>query len=111
VTGRPDLADRIALAIVEHGPLPGSTLATLVAVRKATVLDELHTNPRFVQLGRRCGSRWRLAAGNHYDPGREPLGPNLGDGSTYDMAERLDALERRVVELECHLADREARTS
>jgi hypothetical protein len=108
VTGRQSLlADRIALAIVERGPSPGSTLATVVAARKATVLRELRTNPRFEQLGYGRGSRWRLA-GNRYDPGREPLGPNPNEVPGEVVADRLAAVERRLAELEQRFAETEA---
>jgi hypothetical protein len=76
VSGRPELADRVAAALVEHGPSPGSALARIVRVRRASVMDVLHTDPRFVQVGRRRRSVWWLAD----EPGDsgKPLGSNYG---------------------------------
>lgn len=98
------LADRLALAIVEHGPSAGSTLAARIGVRKATVLRELRTNPRFEQLGRGRGSSWRLA-GNRMDPAWEPLGTDSSGraGSAQigpNVLARLDAIEARLAALE-----------
>jgi hypothetical protein len=63
VTERPTstLADRLALAIIEHGPLPGDRLALNVGARKADVLYELKSNPMFEHSGGGRWSRWRLA--------------------------------------------------
>ena len=104
---RPELADRIALAILEHGPSPGSDLALRVQARKATVLAELRSNRMFEQFGHRRGSRWRLA-GNRYEPAQEPLGPNHGDHPTSDLADRMDALERRLDAIERQIVEARA---
>lgn len=97
------LADRIALAIIEHGPTSGSRLAAAVAVRKADVMRELRTNPRFDHVGRGRGSKWRYV-GNRESPPWEPMGPNPGEGLGVDtgsaLGDRLAALERRVAALE-----------
>ena len=105
------LADRLALAIVGHGPSAGATLAVRIGVRKATVLRALRTNPRFEQVGRGRGSRWRLA-GNREDPYWEPLGTDSsgregidssgreGSGIGPSVLVRLDAIEARLAALE-----------
>ena len=98
------LADRLALAIVEHGPASGSDLAIRVAARKTTVLRELQEDARFECLGSGRGSRWRLA-GNRIDPRREPMGTEASDGRGETLAEQLLALEARVAELERVLAE------
>lgn len=111
MTGRPQLADRLALAIVEHGPTSGTRLAVLVAAQKAGVLAELKANPMFECVGRARGSRWRLA-GNRNRPPWEPLGTDPRGESVSDdgvaVVERLAALECRVDELERRLAETEA---
>jgi hypothetical protein len=107
VIGRPQLADVLALAIMTHGPSPGSKLARCVGARKQAVLDELRANPLFEQIGRGRGSRWRLA-GNRIDPTWEPLGTEVGGGPGQDAPDRLDALERRVAALERQRAETEA---
>ncbi len=94
------LADRLALAIVEHGPSSGTDLALWVAARKQTVLETLRADRRFESLGLGRGSRWRLAAGNRYYPAWEPLGTDPGDGAGETLPARVAALERRVAELE-----------
>ena len=110
MTERP-LADRLALAILEHGPTCGSRLAVVVGARKDDVLRELRTNPRFENLGRNRGSRWRLAAGNRYDPPWEPLGTVPSGESELDVTERLAAVERRLAEVETRLAEVEVLAS
>jgi hypothetical protein len=104
------LAGRLALAILEHGPLSGSALSIRVAARKDAVLRELRSNPMFECLGRARGSRWSLA-GNRVDPSREPQGTDPvpqgtdpGAESTEDLGRRLLALERRIDEFERRLA-------
>jgi hypothetical protein len=105
VTDRAQLADRLALAIVEHGPSAATALANRVAARKADVLAELKAKPMFVHEGRGRGSKWRLD-GNRCDPLREPLGTDprddLGLAVTRD---EFDLLRRRVDELERLLAE------
>ena len=107
MTERLPLAD--LLAIVTHGPSPGSRLALKVQARKAAVLAELRRNPRFERIGRGRGSCWRLASGNRIEPTWEPLGtdPSVGVRQTLASAvdERLDDLERRVAELERQVAE------
>jgi hypothetical protein len=87
MSDRPFLADLLELAIVTHGPSSGSALAAKVVARKAAVLEELRTNPRFECLGRGRGSRWRLAVGNRIDEIEEPLGTDSG----VDRPDRLSA--------------------
>jgi hypothetical protein len=85
-------------------------LAVGLAVRKTTVLRELRGNPRFEQLGHGRGSSWRLA-GNRYEPPWEPQGPNHGDGSGKDIADRLAAVDERLTAVERRLASIEAPTT
>jgi hypothetical protein len=73
VTGRPELelADAIALAILEHGPSSCAELARLVVARKADVLAALKYDPRLEHTGagvtdrlltaREVGERLRLS--------------------------------------------------
>jgi hypothetical protein len=106
---RPDLADRIALAILEHGPSAGSALALLVGARKATVLEALRTNRMFERVGNGPGSRWRVAR-EPIQGAWEPIGRDHWDESGsddgLDVAERLRALERRVAQLEREASSR-----
>lgn len=100
MTGRrPQLADRLALAILEHGPDSGSTLARRVAARKAAVIAELETNPRFERLGRGRGSRWRLV-GSRIEGAWEPMGTEKSVEPDESLAGRLYELERRLEALE-----------
>ena len=57
------LADSIAAAIIEHGPMAECHLATSVRKRKEDVSAELEGNPgRFVHNGLKArASRWDLA--------------------------------------------------
>ena len=106
--GRLPLGDLLALAILEHGPDSGSTLARMVHARKQAVLDELRSNPRFERLGRGRGSRWRLAARPWEPMGTEDRArPGLHDPLA--LSGRLDALERRLVELEGHVVEGDRR--
>jgi hypothetical protein len=104
LTGRrqPDLADRLALALLEHGPLPCERLARTIEARTADVRRELRADSRFEHAGAGRGSRWRLVLPP--SGSRDGLGRNLSPGSGSDdgptTAARLDALERRVAELE-----------
>lgn len=109
MTGRPDLADRLALAVLEHGPLPCERLARLVEVRTAAVRQVLDADPRFEHVGAGRGSRWRLSLppANAWDGLGRILSPGSMSDDGLDLAERLRALERRVAQLERHV-DREA---
>jgi hypothetical protein len=104
LNGRPQLADRLALAIVEHGPSSGSRLAGRVAANKAAVLLELRTNPMFESTGRGRGSSWRLA-GNRLRPPWEPIGTDSTADPYSDVILRIERLEQAVSEL---LAERDA---
>jgi hypothetical protein len=118
VTSRPAraqlLADRLALAILEHGPTAGAKLARLVATRDAEVRRVLERDPRFVRVGAGRGSRWHLTL-----PGPLALWDEMGRDSragsrsedAVNGTERLGALERRLAEVERRLADREAPTA
>jgi hypothetical protein len=110
VNGRPppaDLADRLALAILEHGALPTAKLATAVRTRRVDVTAALEESPLFVKTGRGRGTRWSLAEhrpdGVWDGMGREDRG---GSRSEVTRAE-FERLRRRVDELERRLADRE----
>jgi hypothetical protein len=111
------LADRLALAIIEHGPLAGSDLAGRVGAQKSAVLRELRTNPMFAQSGRGSASRYGLVAAD-----REPIGtdqePTYGVAShdhdsdlTPDVRETLVAVEARLVAIERLLGLHPARTN
>jgi hypothetical protein len=60
------LADRIADVLHESGPLPACTLSTTLRKRKADVLLALHSDPRFVQHGKRRASRWDAAPAHSF---------------------------------------------
>jgi hypothetical protein len=102
------LADRLALALVEHGPESGSRLARHVHVRKRDVLAELRTSPRFVQVGRGRNATWRPEGWDPRGTGQEPQRtrsePRPGKAAGAGERERLEALERRVARLERQLA-------
>ena len=114
MTDRRDLADRLALAIVEHGPLPSGTLALLVKARRVDVAGELARNPIFAKSGSGRGTRWSLSTSASEDP-RDGVRDGLGredraeSGSNVTRAE-FDLLRRRVDELEQRLAEREVTT-
>ena len=101
--GRLPLGDLLALAILEHGPDSGSALARMVHARKQAVLDELRGNRRFERLGRGRGSRWRLAARPWEPMGTEDRA-HAGIDDPPALVERLGVIERRLVELERHIA-------
>lgn len=85
MSGRPDLADRLAFAIVAHGPRAGSRLARDVVARKDDVLRELRVNARFEQVGRGRATTWRLAWEPHraaWEPQTADDGRHLGKVST-----------------------------
>jgi len=106
MTRRPDLPERLALALLAHGQLSGAWLSTLVAARKVRVPAELEANPMFERVGKGRGSLWRLD-GNRMRPPWELQGTEDAAGSMSDVVERLVALEERVVRLEL---DREPAT-
>jgi hypothetical protein len=106
VTDRPtaaELTDRLALAIIEHGPTAGSRLALIVGARKEAVLRELRSSRMFESTGRGRGSKWRLAGNRTEAPG-EPLGTDSEGQPDRDLTRRLDTLERRLAEVERQLA-------
>lgn len=102
------LADRLALALIEHGPTSAARLALAVAARKADVLRELRASARFERAGAGRASRWRLAPPtNAWEPkgtGWEPKGIDYPTGVGVSLAEdfgvRLAAIERRLDALE-----------
>jgi hypothetical protein len=98
------LADRLALAIVEHGPLPCERLARTVKSRTCDVRDPLRRDPRFEHRGAGRGSRWRLGL----EPPERPwdgLGRILSPERRSPVEARLDELDLRVAELERRFAD------
>jgi hypothetical protein len=101
VSGR--LADRLALAILAHGPLSANRLVPLVAVRREDVLAVLRDDPMFERTGVGRSSRWHYA-GNREQAPWEPQGTEDRPGSVSDdggeVAGRLRTLEARVAELE-----------
>jgi hypothetical protein len=104
---RPDLADRLALAILERGPYSGERLARYVRARRVDVVAAMTADPRFVRAGAGRGTRWTLALARWDGMGREDTAGSMSeDGTT--VAARLDDLERRIVELERRLAEHEA---
>jgi hypothetical protein len=114
VNGWTELADRIALAIVEHGPMSCERLARVVEVRTADVRLALRDGQGFERVGAGRGSRWRLSLATHRDGVRDGLGRILSEGvgldDVPDAGRRLRALERRVAELERRFADTGAPT-
>ena len=65
--GDPDLAAELEALVAELGPLPACELALLARRRKATVLEVLHSDRRFVRTGSRRASRWHLAQARSFD--------------------------------------------
>jgi len=61
------LADHLEAIILEHGPLPGCTLARELHRRTKVVLEALHDDPRFLQSGRRRASRWSVVPARSFD--------------------------------------------
>lgn len=98
MTGRPqlELADRLAVALIEHGPCPGEQLARIVRARRTAVVAALTGDERFVRVGRGRGTRWTLALARWDGMGRED---RPGSGEPVTRAE-FDALRRRVARLE-----------
>ena len=96
-----ELADRLALALTEHGPTSATRLAPTVAARKADVLRELRASARFERCGTGRGTRWRLSPPTNE---WEPKGTDCPPGEEVPLAEgfgvRLAALERRLDALE-----------
>jgi hypothetical protein len=60
------LADRIYALLIELGPSPACLIATTLRKRKADVLIALHSDPRFVQYGKRRASRWDAAPAHSF---------------------------------------------
>jgi hypothetical protein len=105
VTRQPSLsalADLLAVAILEHGPSPGTKLALWVGVRKTDVLCELHANPMFEHVGRGRGSKWKLTPEPLQAPW-EPVGTESSADRMDDLAQRVRTLERRFAELDRRL--------
>lgn len=95
------LADRLALALIEHGPTSATHLAPAVKARKADVLRELRASARFERRGNGRGTRWRLSPlGTEWDPKGTDNPPGLGIPHAEGFAVRLAALERRLDALE-----------
>lgn len=100
------LADRVALAIVEHGPLACERLARIVGRRTSDVRDALRRDSRFERAGGGRGSRWQLALDAPVET-RDGLGRILSAGvrvtdeSTVEA--RLEVIERRLDVLEKQL--------
>jgi hypothetical protein len=103
------LADRLALALLEHGPTSASRLALAVRARKADVLRELRAGPHFDHVGAGRGSRWRLVLtqGSWEPQGTIPSADVVSPHSPA-LSERLGALEHRLSAVELRLADAEA---
>ena len=103
----PLLAGRLELTLLRHGPRSASRLAELVGARKASVLEELHRDPRFERIGRGAASKWSLRTGTDRSSW-EPMGTDREGEAREDTGlehvARLEACERRLEELERHLA-------
>lgn len=106
MTGRPDLADRLALALVEHGPVSGRQVARIVAARWAVVFAVLRDDPRFVQTGGGRYATWNLS-GNARATLQGDASDRVMETLALHVLDRLDALERAVAELDHRLAARE----
>jgi hypothetical protein len=85
------LADDLVLALVEHGPCPGTQLVRIVKTRKAVVLAELRARACFERVGRGRASLWRLR-GTGWEPHRHDASARLMLG----VVERLERLESRL---------------
>jgi hypothetical protein len=94
-----DLADRLALAIAEHGPAPGSRLALILGVRKSVVLRELRDARRFALVGRGRAASWRLV-GTDREPLRRLARADPDPGVTADVGETLGAILARLSAIE-----------
>jgi len=81
----------LELALLRDGPTSGARLAVRVGARKANVLRELRTNPRFDRSGAGRYSTWRLAG-----TGQEPTHGNASAQLIHLVLRRLEALESRV---------------
>jgi hypothetical protein len=111
VSGRPSaaelLADRLALALVECGPLPCERLARIVERRTADVRRELLRDERFERVGKGHGSRWELRLSPLARPW-DGLGRRVPAGSRSDdvraLTDRVEAIARLVGELDRRLA-------
>jgi hypothetical protein len=100
------LADRLALALLDHGALPCERVARVVGARTAIVRDVLRGDSRFERVGSTRGSRWGLVLAldgqgrNGHGRPWDGMGRNLGAGERVtdglDVAARLGSLERRL---------------
>jgi hypothetical protein len=99
VTERSDLGDRIALAIVGHGPLSCERLARVVTARTVDVRSALRSDPRFARTGAGPGTRWTVALRSRDGRGRVDPGVSDSDDAVA-VRTRLDAIERRLAKLE-----------
>jgi hypothetical protein len=116
VTGRPELADAIAAVLEQGGPTSANAIALNVRARRKVLLEVLRDAPRFERLGRGRRTVWRLAG-----TGREPLHGVARPAPDQDVTlvlldalravqarldelaaipSRLDAIERRLAEVE-----------
>jgi hypothetical protein len=102
VTYRASPADRLALAIAEHGPASGSRLAVILGVRKQVVLRELWDARRFERVGRGSTSSWRLV-GTDREPTDRVARVDPDPEVTRDLREMLDAILARLTRLEQRL--------
>jgi hypothetical protein len=102
VTGRLELADRLALALLEHGPLGCGPLARVVRAPNVDVRRELHADTRFVHHGAGRGSCWRLVLPPVSARDGKGRVPSAGSGTDdrLTLPERVAALEQRVADLE-----------
>lgn len=113
------LAERLALAIVTHGPSSGSDLARKVGAIKAAALHVLRTNSIFARVGHGRASKYGLAvpAGRSEPLGTdaEPLsgraGHNPDSHLTDDLRETLAAFSMRLDAIERLLGLEPARTN
>jgi len=95
VTEYARLADDLACVLAsEPSGLSGNELVLRVGRRRADVLANLRSNPRFVLLGRTNARRWRLVD-------EEPLQTDEEPPSALGRAvERLDAVEAHTDPME-----------
>jgi hypothetical protein len=98
----PTLADRVALALIENGPLSCEQLARLVKRRTSNVRDVLRADSRFAHVGDGRASRWRLVLNAPTEP-RDGLGRIVSEGLVLAVVSRLDEQERRLLQLERRL--------
>jgi hypothetical protein len=100
----PELGDKLAATLAEHGPTSGSSLARQLRVRKGDTLLALHADRRFELIGRGSSSVWRLADshqyGNRLGTSLEPLYGHANVDGTNELLDRVTALEKRLEALE-----------